>query len=46
MRIRTIKPEFWRSDDIADRAAEEARIIERYRNHDPLDYLAPLRNRD
>ena len=31
---------------IADLAAEEARIIERYRNHDPLDYLAPLRNRD
>lgn len=31
---------------IADRAAEEARIIERYRNHDPLDYLDPLRNRD
>lgn len=31
---------------IADLAAEEARIIERYRNHDPLDYFAPLRNRD
>lgn len=31
---------------IADLAAEEARIIERYRNHDPLDYLDPLRNRD
>ena len=31
---------------IADRAAEEARIIERYRHHDPLDYLDPLRNRD
>lgn len=31
---------------IANRAAEEARIIERYRNHDPFDYLDPLRNRD
>lgn len=30
---------------IADRAAEEARIIERYRNHDPLDYLAPLHSK-
>lgn len=30
---------------IADLAAEEARIIERYRNHDPLDYLDPLRSR-
>lgn len=31
---------------IADRAAEERRIIERYRNHDPLDYLDSLRSRD
>lgn len=31
---------------LADTAAEERRIIERYRNHDPLDYLDPLRNRD
>ena len=30
---------------IADLAAEETRIIERYRNHDPLDYLAPLHSR-
>ena len=35
-----------RVEYIADTAAEEARIIERYRNHDPLDYLDPLHNRD
>lgn len=35
-----------RVEYIADLAAEERRIIERYRNHDPLDYLNPLRNRD
>ena len=31
---------------IADAAAEERRIIERYRNHDPLDHFFPLRSRD
>lgn len=35
-----------RVEYLADTAAEEAQIIERYRNHDPLDYLDPLRNRD
>lgn len=35
-----------RVEYLADAAAEERRIIERYRNHDPLDYLDPLRNRD
>ena len=38
----------WRPGDdtkVHDLAAEEARIIERFRNHDPLDYLAPLRSR-
>lgn len=31
---------------IADFAAEKRRIIEQYRNFDPLDCLDPLRNRD
>lgn len=35
-----------RVEYLADTAAEERRIIECYRNYDPLDYLDPLRNRD
>ena len=31
---------------IADLEAEERRIIERYRNYDPLDRLSPLHSRD
>lgn len=34
-----------RVEYIADLAAEEARIIERYRNRDPLDPLYPMRSR-
>lgn len=31
---------------IADRAAEERRIIEQYRNFDPLDHFSPLHSKD
>ncbi len=33
-----------RVEYIADLAAEESRIIERYRNRDPLDPLYPMRS--
>lgn len=35
-----------RVEYIADLAAEKRRIVEQYRNFDPLDRLDPLRNRD
>ena len=35
-----------RVEYLADTAAEARRIIERYRNYDPLDRLAPLHSKD
>lgn len=35
-----------RIEYFADAAAEERRIIERYRNHDPLDHFFPLHSKD